>query len=61
VEVQLATVRRKQIKTKEETREDLLETGEARRVSQRDGSFRDEHEVFVIGQWSFAIGHFDEK
>jgi hypothetical protein len=61
VEVQLATVRRTQIKMQEETREDVLEKGKARRGSQHDGSFRDEHKIFVIGQWSFVIGHLNEK
>ena len=47
---------------KEETREGGLGKGEARRGRQSDEtSFRDEHKIFVIGQWSFVIGHLDEK
>jgi hypothetical protein len=58
VEVQLVRVRRRQIKMKEETPEDGLGKGEARRDRQPDEkSFRDEHRIFVIGQWSFVIGH----
>jgi hypothetical protein len=58
VEVQLVRVRTRQIKTKDEARDDGLGKGEARRGRQPDEkSFRDEHRIFVIGQWSFVIGH----
>ena len=45
-----------------ETREDGLGKGEARRGRHSDEkSFRDEHKIFVIGQWSFVIGHHYEN
>ena len=52
VGVQLVTVRTRQIRMAEEIRVDVLGKGEAMRGS------RDEKEkIFVIGQWSFVIGH----
>jgi hypothetical protein len=55
-------VRIKQIKMTEETREDVPGKGEAVRGSGHEGkSLRSEQKVFVIGQWSFVIGHFKER
>ena len=54
--------RRRQIKMKEDIREHALGKGEARRGRQCDEQcFRDEHKILVIGQWSFVIGHFNER
>ena len=62
VGVQLVTVRMRQIRMMEETPEGVLGNVPTVMGLRYDGkSFRDEHKIFVIGQWSFVIGHLDGK
>jgi hypothetical protein len=68
VEVQLVRARRRQIvmmektKGKEEKAEAVSGNRDAMPGWRYDWkSFRTEHQIFVIGQWSFVIGHFNER
>jgi hypothetical protein len=61
VEVQLVRRRSREIKMKQETREDGLGKGEAQGMLFDGTGFRDEHKIVVIGQWSFVIGQWSSS
>jgi hypothetical protein len=58
---QLKKVRTKKINTTKGTLEEETARDETPPAGREEEDLRSVHKIFVIGQWSFVIGHLDEK